>query len=124
LAGDDEQEEMRRFAEGESDRVTDRLHDPIGPVTVQAETSARCHAQWGGWLWMAEGSDRERAFGRLHDRMRHLNPFTGVDWGEPGYLLGTEDELDERIPQEMREQMLSYEEARSEAERIAVSASG
>jgi hypothetical protein len=86
------------------------MYDPgwdFGNVEISIDGTEVAWADWGNWHWQAEGTDRERALGRLEDRLSRLDPFDGfdTDWGDPGYKLVDGEPIDERIHEDTRQRM-------------------
>jgi hypothetical protein len=108
--------DLDSFINDETDIVITDLDDLVGPVEIREWThGATCYTRWGGWHWQADGGDRLTAWRRLTDRLSRLNPFDGfdTDWGEPGWRV---EELDDRIPEAMRDLMLEWDQYHEQRE--------
>lgn len=98
-------DEHNEFVKSERDSFVIEI-EPWGDVEISAEP-VTVHADMGGWHWQADGIDRHQASIRLWNRMRLLNPFDGLDWGRPGYLIGP---LSTDFPADVQKRMMEYDE--------------
>lgn len=87
----------------------DERLDAIADREIVFSVTSVASAEYGGWMWQAEGPDRPTAIRRLNDRLHLMSPFHGedTDWGPPGRQVG---ELTDELPADLREHLTKYEQ--------------
>jgi hypothetical protein len=93
----------------------------VGRVTTHLYWMMHCATDWGGWQWMARGLDATHAKEHLKQRLERLDPFFGgEDYGPPGFpsdggpyrpVPEAVQDLDERIPEPIRDRIRGYVDA-------------